>query len=105
MVGDGKDTLLDAVLRLSGLVMALVAYLAIRHLAHHHQAQIAHEPALIDFACAAIGFLGLSASAVLTLLGRHIFDQVQISKRWVRRRENDLRDVSGNDPERAFESE
>lgn len=99
MARDGKKTLLDMALRLSGLVLALVAYLAIRHLAQDYPARRVHQPSPIDFACAAIGFLGMSASAVLTLLGRHVLDRVEISRRWARR--PDKKAIDGSTSSRA----
>lgn len=43
------------------------------------------DPTIIEFAAAATGFLCFSAGGALTALGKHIFDQVEISERWASR--------------------
>ena len=44
-----------------------------------------HDLSFTEFGAAALGFLCLSAGALLTTLGEHVFDQVEISERWARR--------------------
>ena len=76
---------LDLMLRSGGLAAALVAWCAIRHLAGDYAFPARHDPSLIDALCAATGFLGFSAGAVLGLWGAHIFDRIEVSQRWARR--------------------
>lgn len=44
----------------------------------------AHVPRAIDYALALIAFAGASAGSVLLLLGAHLFDQVELPRRWTR---------------------
>lgn len=76
----------DIGLRILGLACCGVAYVALTHLVavahpapHHHAGPLAH---LI----AAIGFLAASAGSALALLGKHLFDRIEISARWRVRR-------------------
>lgn len=73
----------DVGLRVCGLALCAIAYLAIRRL-------VASPPGprragLLDYGLAAIGFVSASGGSATALLGRHLFDRVEISERWRRR--------------------
>lgn len=42
-----------------------------------------HEAILAEFFITAIAFLCISGGVMLTILGSHIYDRVQISARWI----------------------
>ena len=72
----------DLALRAVGVLLCVVAYLAVAHL-------IALQSPLPDqmvgaesLILAAIGFLFASAGSATLCLGHHLFDRVQISARW-----------------------
>lgn len=72
----------DIILRLCGAALALLSFLAIRHLCHLAAAHPGAKPGVLELSLAAVGFLGGSGGAGLLALGNHIFDPVQISQRW-----------------------
>ena len=80
-----KGWVRDSLLRGAGVLSLVCGGLLIRWLFNSADLRQHHDPSLIEFAAAALGFLFLSAGAVLTTLGEHIFDQVEISERWAKR--------------------
>lgn len=79
---DRKSAVYDLALRASGIALALVGALALRHLYHLVHLPPRHEATAIELGLAAVGFLGFSFGGGLLWLGAHIHDQVQISPRW-----------------------
>ena len=76
----------DLGLRALGSGACALSYLSIRHLMALHDADPAHwSPDVLAYALTAIGFLGASGGSATTIMGKHIFDQVEISERWRRR--------------------
>lgn len=73
----------DLWLRLAGVLLLGVAALAIRMLLGRTSA--ATYPDALDYLLATVSFVGASAGAGLLALGRHIFDEVEVSERWRRR--------------------
>jgi hypothetical protein len=70
----------DLGLRALGLGLCVVAYLAIsRVVAISQPTQAAGG---LAFALAAVGFVSTSAGSAMTLLGKHLFDEIEISLRW-----------------------
>jgi hypothetical protein len=81
----GRQSLVhDLTLRASGVVLAVVGALAMRHLYHLVHIPPRHDATVGELALAAIGFLGLSFGCGLLWLGAHIHDQVPISAGWAR---------------------
>jgi hypothetical protein len=72
----------DLTLRAAGLVFLAVGALALRQVYFLVHEPPIHEASMIEMAIAAVGFLSLSAGSMLMAMGAHIFDQVEISKRW-----------------------
>ncbi len=73
----------DLLLRAAGTLILAGAVACLAHLFHDPAA--AHGAGGWREALeAAFGFLGCSTGAVLTLLGRHIYDQVAVSNRWAK---------------------
>jgi hypothetical protein len=70
----------DLGLRALGLGLCAVAYLAIARLVAI--AQPLQTAGALAFVLAAIGFLGASAGSAMTLLGNHLFDEIEISAHW-----------------------
>lgn len=72
----------DIGLRLGGAGLLGLAWLAFRELAGLHLSAIHSDPGVGPLALAAVGFLCASLGAVLIVQGRHIFDRVEVSRRW-----------------------
>ena len=70
----------DIGLRASGLILCGIAYAAIVHLAAMHIASQSGDPIAIGLA--AIGFLAASSGSAAIILGRHLFDEIEVSSRW-----------------------
>ena len=68
----------DLGLRVIGLILCALAYAACTRLA----ALQPHAVGVAAFALAATGFLTGSAGAAMTVVGRHLFDEIEISARW-----------------------
>jgi hypothetical protein len=70
----------SALLRLAGLALLCLATFVARRLFG-----IAHPEARLnplDYLLALIGFASASTGSALTVMGRHLFDQVALSARW-----------------------
>ena len=76
----------DAVLRIAGMLLVATCWLLMRWLVHSANLRAHRDPALLELAAAAAGFLCVSTGSALTTLGAHVFDEVEVSERWVRRR-------------------
>jgi hypothetical protein len=70
----------DAALRLAGLVLLCVAVLVARHLfaASDPQGKVTASAYLL----ALIGMASACGGAAMAVLGRHLFDEVELSARW-----------------------
>lgn len=70
----------DPALRLAGLALLCVALLVARHLfaVPDPQGKVTASAYLL----ALIGMASACAGAALTVLGRHLFDEVELSARW-----------------------
>ncbi|HMI19543.1 MAG TPA: hypothetical protein VK533_08370 [Sphingomonas sp.] len=70
----------DASLRLAGLALLCVAILVARHLftAPDPQGKVTASAYLL----ALIGMASACTGAALAVLGRHLFDEVELSARW-----------------------
>jgi hypothetical protein len=85
----------DIGLRLSGILLGGVAYLALVRLialpvAPHHADALA-------YGLAAIGVVCTSAGSACVMLGRHLFDEIEVSSRWQATRAPPLpHDASGH---------
>lgn len=73
----------DIGLRAIGLGLCAAAYLALARLAAI--AQPPQSASTLAFALAAVGFLAASVGSAMTLLGHHLFDEVEVSARWQHR--------------------
>lgn len=78
----------DLGLRALGLGFCAVAYFAIGRLVALSHPQQAGST--IGFALAAVGFVCGSIGSALAMLGKHLFDDVQVSTRWQHRSTHDL---------------
>lgn len=72
----------DLGLRLGGVALCGVSWLAIRTLVHTRLAPWPASPGLMAFGLAAVGFICASAGAALLSIGHHIFDEIEIGERW-----------------------
>jgi hypothetical protein len=68
------------VLRLIGLLLLMLATLIGRHL--FGVADLAAKTRPSAYALALIGMASACSGAALAVLGRHLFDQVELSARW-----------------------
>ena len=84
MTGWTRKRTTNVAIRAAGALCCTASYLAVGGLAHLRAAPAA-QPGVLAYALAASAFLGASIGAVLIVLGRHIFDQIQVSGRWQRR--------------------
>ena len=75
----------DAAVRATGLLSGAAGGLAIASLYRALHPGHDHDPTLVEFCFAALGFLGLSLGSSLLSLGSHIYDRVEISARWAPR--------------------
>lgn len=84
----------DIGLRVTGLLFCWISYTAfVRLFAMHLPTQ---KAGLISYGLAAIGFMAASAGSALTLLGHHLFDEIEVSARWRERPDTSLFSVKGN---------
>ena len=67
----------DIALRLLGLVLCGVSYLAVSHLYDRAQAHPGADADVLSLAWAAVGFIAASTGGLLAFLGNHLFDQVE----------------------------
>ena len=72
----------DSLLRVGGLLLLAVSFLAIGTLLRLHAGAEGFYPGLVSAALAAIGFLGGSCGSALVALGHHLWDEVEIAERW-----------------------
>jgi len=72
----------DAGLRLCGLALCGVSYLAIHSIMALRSADGQLQQDGLALFLAAAGFVCASVGASLEVLGRHIFDEVEISENW-----------------------
>ncbi|NLS27109.1 hypothetical protein S2M10_21020 [Sphingomonas sp. S2M10] len=77
----------DLGLRALGLGLCAVAYFAVARLAA--LAQPLQAGSMMGLVLAAIGFVCGSIGSAMTMLGRHLFDEVQLSTRWQHRSAQD----------------
>lgn len=70
----------DVALRVAGLLLGWISCGAFRRLA---AMEVPHHAAgLFAYALAAIGFLAASGGGAMLMLGRHLFDRIEVSARW-----------------------
>ena len=84
MFGKLEILVRDALLRALGLLMLSCCWLLMSWLFRSAPANDPHHLNGLQFAAAAMGFLCFGAGAALTLLGVHLFDEVEVSQRWAR---------------------
>lgn len=72
----------DRWLRLTGLVLLAVAGAALRWLYLLHVRP--QSAGLLAYALGALAYVGASCGAALVILGRHLFDEMEVSSRWGR---------------------
>lgn len=72
----------DIGLRGLGMALCALAYVAIGHLMTLRPIALPRPAGVVAYGLAAGGFLGASVGTALTLLGRHLFDEVEVSARW-----------------------
>lgn len=85
----GKQSLAkDVLLRILGLGLIALTVFAVRHLYAMVHLPPAHDGSPAEMAIGAVAFLSASLGATLTVLGAHIFDEVEISPRWAPRAGN-----------------
>lgn len=70
----------DIVLRATGLLLCWVSYAAVSRLVAMHVPP--QKAGALAYGIAAIGFMAASAGSALTLLGHHLFDEIEVSARW-----------------------
>lgn len=84
----------DLGLRVVGLILCGMAYLAIARLFALHPPAPPKSAGALAYGLATIGFLGGSVGGAMTTLGHHLFDEIEISDRW---RRADLGRYQAND--------
>ena len=72
----------DLGLRALGVLLCGLSYAAFARLAALHI--LAHSAGLTAYALATAGFITASSGTAMALLGRHLFDEIQVSARWRR---------------------
>ena len=72
----------DIGLRISGLILCGLAYLALTRLLAMHIAP--RTAGALAYTLATVGFFSASAGTAPAMLGKHLFDEVQVSTRWRR---------------------
>jgi hypothetical protein len=72
----------DAALRLAGLALLTVVWLVGRLWMHHLHGHPANDTSLFELLLGILLFAGASGAVILVSLGRHIFDEVELSERW-----------------------
>lgn len=72
----------DLSVRLAGSIMLGCAGLMLRWLVGSVHLHPQHDAAALEAFAAAAGFLCLGGGALLTVLGHHVFDRVEIAERW-----------------------
>ena len=100
MVAWHRSRRADLGLRISGLLFWAISYLAISRLVALRLPPPEQAIGGIAFILTAVGFLSASAGTAMVVLGRHLFDQVEISARW---RRGSLASTSANRPPRITE--
>lgn len=70
----------DIVLRATGLLLCWVSYAAMARLVAMHVSP--QKAGSLAYGLAAVGFMAASAGSALTLLGHHLFDEIEVSARW-----------------------
>lgn len=91
----------DVGLRGLGLAICTMAYLAIGHLMTLRPPALPRPAGIVAYGLAVGGFLGASAGTALTLLGRHLFDEIEVSDRWRARHSSSAIDVDAPRLERV----
>ena len=69
-------------LRVAGLIVLAIAYWAGAALYHRFAGTRAHPP--LEYLLALAAIVCASTGSALTIMGHHLFDQVEVSSRWVR---------------------
>lgn len=72
----------DAGLRLAGAVLCALSCTAFDRLIALTHAAAGGAGTVTTLGLGTIGFLSASAGAAMLLLGRHLFDEVEVSSRW-----------------------
>lgn len=72
----------DVVLRLAGALLCLVAWRTFARLIAWDRVPGAGAASGLPFVLGTLGFLSACAGAAMLLLGRHLFDEVEVSSRW-----------------------
>jgi hypothetical protein len=73
----------DLAIRAVGTLLLALCWLVISALMRAASGRIAHSAAM-DYLLAAVGFLSASAGTASVILGRHLFDDIEVSPRWRR---------------------
>lgn len=84
MVFGGRGVVRDMLLRAAGVALLACCWATLAWLFRHAHPRQHQDPSFVAYMAAATGFLCFSAGAVLTALGAHVFDQVEVSERWAR---------------------
>jgi hypothetical protein len=70
-------------LRAAGLVLLAIAYWTGTALFDRFAGSLVHPP--LEYLLAVVTFVCASAGSAMTVMGHHLFDQVEVSSRWARR--------------------
>jgi hypothetical protein len=70
-------------LRAAGLVLLAIAYWAGSALYRRFAGSLAHPP--LEYLLASVTIVCTSGGAAMTVMGHHLFDQVEVSSRWAKR--------------------
>ena len=73
----------DLGIRATGALLCCIAYVAITNLAA--MPIRSQSVGALAYSLATVGFLGASAGSAMTVLGRHLFDAIEVSQRWQHR--------------------
>lgn len=78
-----REWVRDALLRAAGLALLACCWGLIGWLFRHARHA---DPTFVDGMAAAAGYVCFCVGAILSVLGEHVFDPVEISERWATRR-------------------
>lgn len=80
MVAWHRSRRADIVLRATGLLLCWVSYAAIARLVAMHVPP--QKAGVLAYGLATISFMAASTGSALSLLGHHLFDEIEVSARW-----------------------
>ena len=87
MHADGRpvDMFTDLLIRATGILGVVAATAMFAWLYRLIHAAPATDPSFGEYLLAALAFLASSVGSAILVLGRHVYDRIELSERWRRR--------------------